>query len=64
MKLFTKFRGKHHINIWFPWKIEIKKKVYVVFIYSLTIIGHQETATEATKLHNSSCDKNRDKLWQ
>ena len=39
------------------------KRVYVKFIYSVTIIGHQETGAEATKLHTSSCDKNRDKLW-
>ena len=40
-----------------------RKRVYVEFLYNLTIIGFYETGAEATELHTSSCDKNSDKLW-
>ena len=43
--------------------LENKKRVYGEFIYILTVTGFHKTGPEATKLHTSSCNKNRDNLW-
>ena len=67
IKLFEKCIGKHHFNnckiISTLNSLENKKRVYGEFIYILTVTGFHKTGAEATKLHTSSCNKNRDKLW-